>query len=87
MFDKFIEFLINLCFKKKKLNFYSRGDTTPYGQVLTFWNIPFMWDQLKQMVNYDAKLTAITQYNANNRWRKRGLSMVFFLSFTLTPSL
>lgn len=58
------------------LNFYKEGDITHYNQKLD--NIPIercFQDCLKQSKYYEKK-KEIEQFNRNNRWRKRGISLV-----------
>lgn len=79
----------------KPLNFYTKGQTTPYGQPLPYFRYPnptysvcqhdfslfklslnSIWDQLKSSSNYDARKAQVETYNRNNRWTKRGISLV-----------
>lgn len=60
----------------KPLNFYAKGQTTPYGQPLPYFSLGSLWDQLKASCNYDARKAQVQLYNSNNRWTKRGISLV-----------
>ncbi len=60
----------------REKNLYVRGDVTPFGQPLTYCYMKEVWAYLKKVSNYDAKVAKITQFNAENKWRKRGISMV-----------
>lgn len=60
----------------RELNLYERGDVTPFGQALTYCYMREVWEYLKVQCEYDKKVSDIQVYNQNNRWRKRGLSMI-----------
>eukprot|EP01006_Ploeotia_vitrea_P056302 TRINITY_DN68086_c1_g4_i1.p1 TRINITY_DN68086_c1_g4~~TRINITY_DN68086_c1_g4_i1.p1 ORF type:complete len:1312 (-),score=225.69 TRINITY_DN68086_c1_g4_i1:150-4085(-) len=60
----------------KALNFYSKGMVSPTGDKVVNFNIPTLWSQLKQSSGYTDRITAVNTYNQNNKWRKKGLSMV-----------
>ena len=57
-------------------NLYQRGDVTPFGQALSFCYIREVWDYLKTQCGYAAKLKAVEDFNAANKWRKRGIAMM-----------
>lgn len=38
--------------------------------------LPTLIDQLKHSAKYDERMTAVAQFNTENRWKKRGLSLV-----------
>eukprot|EP00759_Apiculatamorpha_spiralis_P022645 PhF_6_TR26685/c0_g1_i2/m.38861/K00106/XDH; xanthine dehydrogenase/oxidase len=57
-------------------NFYKRGDKTPIGMVLKYWNMDVITAQLKESCNYDARVLAVQKFNAANSWVKRGISFV-----------
>lgn len=60
-------------------NFYKAGQKTPFGDVIgsaTFnWTLPDVWNKLRKDSNFDQRREGIVNYNAANRWRKRGLAM------------
>lgn len=60
----------------REKNLYERGDVTPFGQALSFCYIRQVWAYLKDKCNYEQKLRAVNDFNATNRWRKRGLAMM-----------
>jgi len=60
----------------RELNFYKQNQTTPYGQELTYYNIPTMWETFKINCDYENRFAAVQQYNATNRWTKKGISMI-----------
>ncbi|APR78767.1 Xanthine dehydrogenase, molybdenum binding subunit protein [Minicystis rosea] len=51
-------------------------DVTPYGQVLRWCMIHDVWRRLRESSDFDARSAAVMQYNRENRWRKRGISMI-----------
>jgi xanthine dehydrogenase/oxidase len=59
----------------RELNFYKPGAVTPYGQKLVYYNIPTMWETSKASMDYANRLAAVNQYNSQNRWSKKGISM------------
>eukprot|EP01125_Pyxidicula_operculata_P021742 TRINITY_DN8602_c0_g1_i1.p1 TRINITY_DN8602_c0_g1~~TRINITY_DN8602_c0_g1_i1.p1 ORF type:complete len:1453 (+),score=397.51 TRINITY_DN8602_c0_g1_i1:448-4359(+) len=60
----------------KRQNFFTKGQVTPNGTRLVNWNLDNIWDQLKTSSNYDQRYQEIQQYNAQNKWTKRGISIV-----------
>jgi xanthine dehydrogenase/oxidase len=60
----------------RERNLYRRTDTTPYGQSLEYEYLKDVWDRLKQTSDFDARLQGVREFNARNRWRKRGISMM-----------
>jgi xanthine dehydrogenase/oxidase len=63
----------------QQLNFYSLGDTTPFGDQFGRdgynWTVPQMWAQLQSDANYVARKAAVDAYNASNKWTKRGIAI------------
>ena len=47
----------------------------PNGTSLAPYTVPRLWEQLKAEAEYEAKLAAVRDFNRDNRWKKRGLSM------------
>ncbi|KAI3481440.1 hypothetical protein L1887_56142 [Cichorium endivia] len=69
----------------REKNMYREDDETHFGQKLVDWNVPTLWQQLKGSADYDARLKAVEKFNAEHRYRKRGLAMIptkFGISFT-----
>jgi xanthine dehydrogenase/oxidase len=60
----------------REKNLYERGDVTPFGQALSYCYIRQVWSYLKDKCQYEAKRREVDDFNANNRWRKRGLAMM-----------
>jgi xanthine dehydrogenase/oxidase len=78
----------------REKNFYrdatvDQFDRTPYGQALIDCRIRQVWSDFKSIVEFEARHAAITQFNAENRTRKRGLAMIpikYGISFTSISS-
>jgi len=62
----------------REINLYTnRNCITPLGQFLgDNFNLPQMYNELKQTSNYEARLASVHQFNQANRWKKRGISVV-----------
>lgn len=60
-------------------NFYKPGQKTPEGAVIGSathnWTIPEMWAGMKRKVDFEKRKRAVSSFNAQNRWRKRGIAM------------
>jgi xanthine dehydrogenase/oxidase len=50
--------------------------TTPYAQELDQCNIRDLWKRLMKSSDFDKRRAAVDRFNAKNRWRKRGLTMI-----------
>ena len=60
----------------REKNLYDRGDVTPFGQALSYCYMKEVWAYLKKICNYERKVAEVLQFNKENKWRKRGLSIV-----------
>ena len=60
----------------RELNLYQRGDVTPFGQSLPYCYMREVWAWLKKKSGYEERLREVQAFNAANRWRKRGVSMI-----------
>ena len=60
----------------REKNFYVVGDRTPYGQSLDYCIIREVWDHLRKKSEFDDRVKAVEKFNAENRWKKRGISMI-----------
>ncbi|KAJ1916857.1 hypothetical protein IWQ60_007971 [Tieghemiomyces parasiticus] len=66
-------------------NFYTSGQTTHFGQLLTDWHFPQTWTAVHQSSRFAERRAAVDVYNRTSRWKKRGLALVptkFGISFT-----
>lgn len=60
----------------RELNLYQPGDKTPFGQTLDYCYIREVWERLKQRSSFTSRVAQVQAFNAKNRWRKRGISMI-----------
>mmetsp|Transcript_4472 Transcript_4472/g.11222 ORF Transcript_4472/g.11222 Transcript_4472/m.11222 type:complete len:1333 (-) Transcript_4472:294-4292(-) len=70
---------------REKNLYTTKGAVTPYGQLLVDCHTREMWAELKESSEYEVRRTAVDKFNTENKWVKRGLSMVpvkFGMSFT-----
>jgi len=52
------------------------SQATPYGQPLKYAIGRDVWQQLLTSADFYARAEAVAAFNAQNRWRKRGISMI-----------
>lgn len=57
------------------INLYKKDQTTPYNQPLPYCSLDVLWPKAISSFDYAARRAAADQFNRNNRWRKRGLSI------------
>ncbi|XP_028415709.1 xanthine dehydrogenase-like [Dendronephthya gigantea] len=60
----------------RQINFYKQGQITYYKQPLEYCNISKIWQDLKESSEFDRRKREIAKFNKENRWRKRGISLV-----------
>ena len=76
--------------KVRRDNMYKVDDHTPFGMILGEsnggkWNVPTMWDRLYTELEVPKRRKAIEEFNARNKWIKRGLALIatkFGIAFT-----
>lgn len=69
----------------REINFYKSGDSTHFNQPLTDWHVPLMYKQVQTESDYATRREAVTRFNKEHKWRKRGLALIptkFGISFT-----
>ena len=59
----------------REKNMYLRGQTTPFGQALSYCYMKEVWQYTKEVSNYYAKKKEVEEFNKGNKWRKRGIYM------------
>jgi len=77
-------------YKLRRNNIYKVQEATPFGMILGEefagkWNVPTMWDNIHSSLNIDSRQKDIDDFNSNNKWVKRGLSLLptkFGIAFT-----
>ena len=52
------------------------GDVTHFNQVLSGCSLQRCWEECKTQANYLTSREEIEHFNANNRWKKRGISLI-----------
>jgi xanthine dehydrogenase/oxidase len=65
----------------RRANMYADSDkeavqSTPYGQPLKYAIGQAVWDRLLTEADFQARVQTVAEFNAKNRWRKRGISMI-----------
>lgn len=69
----------------RRKNLYNVGDRTPFFQEIdNDWHVPTLLNQLSISANYESRKIAVAAFNAGNKWKKRGISLIptkFGLSF------
>ncbi|KAF3911352.1 hypothetical protein ABW20_dc0100059 [Dactylellina cionopaga] len=71
--------------KVREINYYHEGDETHFNQTLEDYHVPMMIQQVKEESDYDARREAVEKFNAEHKWKKRGLALIptkFGISFT-----
>ncbi|PYI22470.1 xanthine dehydrogenase [Aspergillus japonicus CBS 114.51] len=66
-------------------NMYKSGDKTHYNQELKDWHVPLMYNQVLEESSYAERRKAVTEYNKDHKWSKRGMAIIptkFGISFT-----
>ncbi|KAK3320651.1 molybdopterin binding aldehyde oxidase/xanthine dehydrogenase [Cercophora scortea] len=69
----------------RAINMYKPLQETHFNQPLTDWHVPLMYDQVMAEADYAARRAQVTAFNAEHKWRKRGLALIptkFGISFT-----
>merc|ERR1719326_2640079 len=63
----------------QEMNFYKMGDKTPFGDEIGKggynFTVPLMWKKLQEDTKYAARKEAVREYNASNRWTKKGIAL------------
>src|ERR1041384_1636328 len=57
-------------------NLYQQGQLTPYGEVVDYCYLDRVWDRIAKLSDFDRRRKAVEKFNQENRWRKRGISMI-----------
>ena len=69
----------------REINMYKPLEETHFNQPLKDWYVPLMYKQIKEEIQYDERRAAVEKFNADHKWKKRGLALVptkFGISFT-----
>eukprot|EP00604_Paraphysomonas_vestita_P000034 CAMPEP_0174825658 /NCGR_PEP_ID=MMETSP1107-20130205/42974_1 /TAXON_ID=36770 /ORGANISM="Paraphysomonas vestita, Strain GFlagA" /LENGTH=945 /DNA_ID=CAMNT_0016057477 /DNA_START=1478 /DNA_END=4315 /DNA_ORIENTATION=+ len=57
-------------------NLYHLNERTPFYQEIEEWNIPEALDQIVTISDVAARQDAVRQFNSQNKWLKRGISIL-----------
>jgi xanthine dehydrogenase/oxidase len=77
--------------KMRRDNLYKDGESTHFGMILGAggsngkWNVPKMFDRLYTDLDVPKRRAAIDDFNAKNKWLKRGCAVLpskFGIAFT-----
>jgi len=71
--------------KFREINMYKDGELAHFNQPLTDWHVPLMYKQVQKESEYEKRREAISTFNTEHKWRKRGLALIptkFGISFT-----
>jgi xanthine dehydrogenase/oxidase len=60
----------------RERNLYAQGDSTPYGEPLDSCYMREVFDFTVKQADFHARQQAVDEFNAHNRWRKRGISLL-----------
>jgi xanthine dehydrogenase/oxidase len=69
----------------RRANLYKEGNHTPFGMQILNWNVPSAWDSLCSTADVLSRRASIAKFNAESRWKKRGLAVIptkFGIAFT-----
>ncbi len=62
--------------KLRVKNLYERGDVTPFGQALSYCYMKQVWAYAMEVSKFEDKSKSVEKFNKENKWRKRGISMI-----------
>ncbi|XP_053396021.1 xanthine dehydrogenase/oxidase-like isoform X1 [Mercenaria mercenaria] len=62
--------------KVRELNLYQEGDRTHYGQLLEHCTVQRCWDECLNQSDYFRRKKEVDIFNSENRWKKRGITIV-----------
>ena len=68
----------------RQRNMFKENDVSICNMPIEDWYVPEMWEQILKETRYEEKRKEIEKFNAENRWKKRGMSIIptkFGLSF------
>eukprot|EP00761_Pharyngomonas_kirbyi_P013987 gb/GECH01014017.1/.p1 GENE.gb/GECH01014017.1/~~gb/GECH01014017.1/.p1 ORF type:complete len:1345 (+),score=341.46 gb/GECH01014017.1/:1-4035(+) len=60
----------------RQQNLAQEGSATPYGQDLIHYHVPRLWNEVKQKSRFEERKQQIEEFNQQNRWKKRGISIM-----------
>jgi len=60
----------------KELNLYQDGQATLVGHTISDCLLTKLWSEIKQKSAYEKRRNDVLQFNKENRWKKRGISLM-----------
>ncbi|CAK5275238.1 unnamed protein product [Mycena citricolor] len=60
----------------RQINLYKEAEKTPYHQKVLDWHVPRMLGDCKRESRYEERKAAVDKFNAEHKWRKRGIVLV-----------
>ncbi|CAG8827742.1 10062_t:CDS:2, partial [Racocetra persica] len=60
----------------REKNFYVEGQLTPCNQTFKDWYLPLVYQQVKEISEFEKRRKEVDEFNSKNKWRKRGLSLI-----------
>ncbi|KAG6005944.1 hypothetical protein E4U21_007507 [Claviceps maximensis] len=69
----------------REINFYKPHGITHFNQVIEDWHVPHMYKQVQDESDYNLRKAAVSRFNDDYKWRKRGMALIptkFGISFT-----
>ncbi|PJF16593.1 hypothetical protein PSACC_03626 [Paramicrosporidium saccamoebae] len=60
----------------RRKNLYVDGNVTPFGMEMEDTPLVRMWEELVVSSEYMARLQKVKEFNAVNRWKKRGIAII-----------
>lgn len=61
--------------KVREMNFFMKDDLTKYGTPLVNFSVRELWERCRQQSDYNDRMIEVSEFNRQNRWKKRGLIM------------
>uniref|UniRef100_A0A1Y1M1D6 Xanthine dehydrogenase n=1 Tax=Photinus pyralis TaxID=7054 RepID=A0A1Y1M1D6_PHOPY len=86
MIHDIAEYLKRDVLEVSQMNLYQEGDITHYNQRIDYCNLTRCWSECLESSNFHQRRIEVKKYNRENRWKKRGISVVptkFGISFTV----
>ena len=60
----------------RQLNLYKKGESTPLGHSLPYFDLDTVVNKLKESSNYLERKKDVVEFNKLNRFKKRGISLL-----------
>ena len=60
----------------REKNLYTENQPTTCLKLVEDWHVPEMFKEIKHYTDYEQQAKEIENFNAQNKWKKRGLSLI-----------